>query len=108
MNEFSIWFFYLNDRSNCVVNLSPDKISVLREAYRVLKVLLFCSYNSNLQLFFSKCCNKSDIKQYTLLSNLKFERILYIFSTVSLIASKADNGNLYSGLHQQGLGLNID
>ena len=25
-------------RSNCVVNLSPDKGAVLREAYRVLKV----------------------------------------------------------------------
>ncbi len=28
-------------RSNCVINLSPNKEAVLKEAYRVLKV---CSY----------------------------------------------------------------
>lgn len=27
-------------RSNCVINLVPDKRAVLREAYRVLKVIL--------------------------------------------------------------------
>lgn len=33
------WVFSLLTSSNCVVNLSPDKRTVLREAYRVLKVL---------------------------------------------------------------------
>lgn len=32
-------FFYLLPSSNCVVNLSPDKRTVLQEAYRMLKVL---------------------------------------------------------------------
>ena len=33
------WGFCLNSSSNCVINLSPDKPSVFKEAFRVLKVL---------------------------------------------------------------------
>lgn len=39
-------FFFFFNRSNCVVNLSPDKASVLREAYNVLKVLWLTSITS--------------------------------------------------------------
>lgn len=37
-------------RSNCVINLSPNKEAVLKEAYRVLKVFCYLASRNNIMV----------------------------------------------------------
>ena len=52
--KYNCTYFLSVFRSNCVVNLSPDKTAVLREAFKVLKVIKLNFYHLTVAFVF-KC-----------------------------------------------------